>query len=46
MKNKRNSELTVRCHFTEDDLDISKVLRDSILIFIKKELEKLSRQDS
>lgn len=46
MKDKRNSELTVKCYFTEDDLDISKVLKDSILIFIKKEMEKLSSQDS
>lgn len=46
MEDNRNSELTVKCYFTDDNLDICKVLKDSILIFIKKEMEKLSSQNS
>lgn len=46
MKNNCNSEITVKCYFTTDNLDISKVLKESILIFIKKEMEKLSSQNS
>lgn len=46
MKNNSNTEITVRTYYKEDDVDIKKILTDSILLFIQNEVRKLCSQNS
>lgn len=46
MENARTLELMVECYFTDDEIDINKILKDSLLEYIKKELEKSSDKSS
>lgn len=41
MEANRSSEITIKCYFAEESMDISKILKDSLLDFIKKQIEKI-----
>jgi hypothetical protein len=41
MEANRSSEITVKCYFAEESMDISKILKESLLDFIKKQIEKI-----
>jgi len=40
MEANRSSEITVKCYFAEESTDVSKILKESLVVFIKKQLEK------
>lgn len=40
MKANRSLEITVKCYFAEESTDVSKILKESLVVFIKKQLEK------
>jgi hypothetical protein len=41
MKNNTATELTVKCFFKEDGVDLVQILKESVLLFINREGEKL-----
>lgn len=38
MKENRSLEITVKCYFAEESRDVSKILKESLVIFIKNKL--------